>query len=1086
MSEANPSPTPRTPMEALVGMAATMEVTTTFNAAGEVVRAGLPAIDNALEVGDVVAERYEIRKLLGHGGCGYVYAVYDRELEVDVALKTLRPDIRMAPEHVAQLKREIQLARKVTHANVCRIFDVGFHADETGSTPFFTMEEIDGESLGDRLARDGPLSTGELGPLALQLVAGLEAAHGAGVVHADLKPANIMVTGAGDELRAVITDFGLATAAAIDLSHENYVLGTPAYMAPEQVESKPLSPATDCYALGCTLYHAATGRVPFREKTAFATATARLERDPEPPGIDRKWDQLITGLLRRAPADRLTGADVAAVLDPPRRWRLIAAIAAAVAVVAVIAAVILASRVDDGGPKPFELSLPENPEAAELVVEAERLIAIGSFAAADQAVDRAVELAPDHPRAYAARAFANRGLRTGRSRNAALRAFELASSVPESEQRYYQAVSLTMTGKQAEARSVLNKLAVHHPGSFELELLLADSFARAGEHEMARRSLDKIEARTELEELSVLRVRTDNEVTDRKFTTALKLAHELDARSKAAGHTLLRSQALVMASLCERQLGELDDADRSGRTALALAREADDPWQIAEAESTLIALFMSREQYDAALEHLEGRRVALVRLGLDRSVAKLGVTRAEILADTGRTDEALAVLDDRTIPWLRRNRDVYWEGYALLVRAQIRRSRAELDRAKSDCRAGHAIFRGIENERLAAFALAVCAEALIETGDHREAAIALDESVAIREKIGLDFLVAQSRVSRAELALSRGDPERGYSEATAAAEFFAGRRMGNDEALAREVAARAALRSGDTERAAKQIALATARRQGEGVQLAAAIAITAQMIAEKPDPAAIAEQVARLEAGGYTLMAIDGERAAGGGAEEGGQAPRRRRGRGRGARRGQAARLEPVSLRAAGRRLSRCSRFASRGPIGPSCPPAPSFPSRSSPWRSPAANPTTATTGPPGGHPPTGGLLRCRGADQRDRDSAQTAGAMALTVSDQSPLFAMTSDGLKAALAPILPTTRTPPTGCRGCRTSRSRRSATCSSPSSTRSSTAPRTTTVATSPTTRTPGLRRRPTPVSCLSLTRRSTSSPRPTSPTRPASPA
>ncbi len=228
-----------------------------------------PGTSSALAVGELLAGRYRVLRFIGNGGMGEVYEAEDCELHERVALKTILPEIARQPESIQRFKREIQLARKVTHPNVCRIYDLVYHE----TTIFLTMEMLEGETLAQRLLRTGAMTTEVAFPLVAQIVAGLAAAHRAGIVHRDLKCSNVMLvaTKARDaEIRAVIMDFGLARRNAVGddpaglNSTTQAITGTPAYMAPEQVEGRAVTSAADIYALGIVMYEMVTGRSPVR------------------------------------------------------------------------------------------------------------------------------------------------------------------------------------------------------------------------------------------------------------------------------------------------------------------------------------------------------------------------------------------------------------------------------------------------------------------------------------------------------------------------------------------------------------------------------------------------------------------------------------------------------------------------------------------------------------------------------------------------------------------------------------------------------------------------------------------------------
>jgi serine/threonine-protein kinase len=229
----------------------------------------------------ILAARYELLGLLGSGGMGTVYRARDRELDEVVALKVLKQELAATPGMLERFRREVKLARRVTHRNVARTFDIG----EDGADRFLTMEFIEGESLSSRAARAGRMSEARVVGLAREILEALTASHEAGVVHGDLKPENVII---GTNERVVITDFGISRALAADPDESRTaagaIVGTPAYMAPEQVEGvRDLDGRADLYALGCMMFRLLTGQAPWGGDTFVAVAAARLVRDPPDP-----------------------------------------------------------------------------------------------------------------------------------------------------------------------------------------------------------------------------------------------------------------------------------------------------------------------------------------------------------------------------------------------------------------------------------------------------------------------------------------------------------------------------------------------------------------------------------------------------------------------------------------------------------------------------------------------------------------------------------------------------------------------------------------------------------------------------------
>jgi len=279
--------------------------------------------------GDLVAGRYRVIRFLARGGMGEVYEVDDEELGDRVALKTILPEIAEDQRALERFRREILLARRVTHPNVSRIFDIGKHETDEGEISFLTMELLEGETLRQRMER-GRFKSDEALPIVEQMVAGLDAAHSAGIVHRDFKPANVFLVPEGDRQRVVITDFGLARPGGSvdhDVTGTGEVVGTPAYMAPEQLEGGELSSATDIYALGLVMYEMLTGIRAFDGGTAFQIAVKRLQEDPASPSvhlpdINPRWEACIMRCLERRPEDRFRRVrDIVGVLRGETRLK---------------------------------------------------------------------------------------------------------------------------------------------------------------------------------------------------------------------------------------------------------------------------------------------------------------------------------------------------------------------------------------------------------------------------------------------------------------------------------------------------------------------------------------------------------------------------------------------------------------------------------------------------------------------------------------------------------------------------------------------------------------------------------------------
>jgi len=310
---------------------------------------------NAFSPQQIISGRFRVLRFIGQGGMGEVYEARDLELRVHVAVKTIRPEIASNPVTLARFKQEIELARRVAHPNVCRMYDLERHRTPQGSAEgeivFLTMELLDGQTLADRLQRQGRMSSEEALPLIRQMADGLAAAHKVGVVHCDFKPGNVMLVRErpGDfdsqrltqslgtpqiapqaslpsaDLRAVIMDFGLAramrptvTAETIQASQatsdgDRKLLGTRLYMAPEQWEGGAATPATDVYALGLVAHEMLAGRRPLSGPSQPGAIDKRLKEPPPPlrdlaSGVDPRLESVILRCLETNPSSRFQNA----------------------------------------------------------------------------------------------------------------------------------------------------------------------------------------------------------------------------------------------------------------------------------------------------------------------------------------------------------------------------------------------------------------------------------------------------------------------------------------------------------------------------------------------------------------------------------------------------------------------------------------------------------------------------------------------------------------------------------------------------------------------------------------------------------
>lgn len=274
-----------------------------------------------LEPGTLLAGRYRIVELRGVGGMGFVYRALDQELDVEVAVKVLRPDRAAEHRMLERFRQELLLARQVSHPNVVRIHDIGRHEDLW----FLTMDYVPGRSLKDVLRQEGALSPERAAAIVREVALALEVAHAQGVVHRDLKPGNVLLD---DRDRPYVTDFGVARSIAeTGLTRPGDVVGTPDYLAPEQARGEPVDHRADLYALGLILFEMLTGELPFSGGSYSEVLAQRISGRPRTladSGVDvpHRLQGVVEKLLERDPDDRFqSGAEVAAALEghPVRR-----------------------------------------------------------------------------------------------------------------------------------------------------------------------------------------------------------------------------------------------------------------------------------------------------------------------------------------------------------------------------------------------------------------------------------------------------------------------------------------------------------------------------------------------------------------------------------------------------------------------------------------------------------------------------------------------------------------------------------------------------------------------------------------------
>ncbi|WP_230420964.1 serine/threonine-protein kinase [Actinomadura soli] len=265
----------------------------------------------------LLARRYRLVTQVGRGGMGTVWQAHDEVLGRDVAVKEVILPHGLTDEeravHHKRTFREARTAARLGHPGVVTVYDVV----EEDDRPWIIMELIRARSLDQVIKQEGPLEVHRSAEIGRQMLAALHAAHQAGVLHRDVKPSNVLITGAGRMgERAVLTDFGIATASGdATLTQTGLVMGSPAYIAPERARGRVAGPASDLWSLGVTLYAMVNGKSPFERSEPMAALVAVISDEPDPPDKGGRLIPVIDGLLRKNPDERMDAIEAGALLD---------------------------------------------------------------------------------------------------------------------------------------------------------------------------------------------------------------------------------------------------------------------------------------------------------------------------------------------------------------------------------------------------------------------------------------------------------------------------------------------------------------------------------------------------------------------------------------------------------------------------------------------------------------------------------------------------------------------------------------------------------------------------------------------------
>ncbi len=641
--------------------------------------------------GEVLAGRYRIERYLCAGGMGEVYAALDLNSGMPVALKFMHAFPTGRPQALSRFRREVALAQSIHHPNVCRTLDLAGPEDE----PFCVMDLLDGETLAQRLTEGGAMSPEEALPLALQMCDGLAAAHAAGVLHRDLKPGNVFLVGG----RAILIDFGLASAMdrASSLTSAGAVMGTLAYMAPEQLQGETATTASDVYALGVIFYEMLAGTKPFAAKSPLRLAVQKSSQSggsARLQGVPAVWQEAIGRCLHAIPAKRFqTPAELRRVLERGKpsiafvltRPKVLWPLSGAVVLLSGWLAWTSSNR-----------DLVPLPEAAALFVEAQDAMAQSSPWRGVQLLERAVKLDPQFIQArslltvgyaesdhldearesiLAATAAADRRWRLGRGERlsldaaravvmrdfpSAIAAYRAMAENSQGAEHSSALLSLARTsvqhGRPEESIRTLHDLIKRHPENTAARVLLAGLLSRKGQVQEAAKEYAAAELvygnagnQEGLSDVLLARAGTRSlQSVDRSRQDAQKVL-ELSAKTGNRYHHLMAKFRLAAA---EQADGRFDES-------MLLAREAAGQAE-REGMLALAALamgefgygFLSKRLYQPAADVL-GEAVKMAERS--RSFSALATNRlrlGEILTSLNRLDDGIKVMRP-AVEWFR-------------------------------------------------------------------------------------------------------------------------------------------------------------------------------------------------------------------------------------------------------------------------------------------------------------------------------------------------------------------------------------------------------------------------------------------------
>ncbi|MET0230479.1 MAG: protein kinase [Rhodanobacteraceae bacterium] len=714
-----------------------------------------------LRPGDFVADRFRIVRLLGMGGMGVVYQAHDVELDVDVALKLLRPELASRPDAFERFRQELLLARQVSSPHVVRIHDLVRHGDVW----LISMDFVPGQSLERLLDTKGHLPPDDAIKIVRQLALGLVAAHQRGVVHRDLKPANVLI---GEDDEARITDFGVArSAGSTGITVSGVIIGTPEYLSPEQARADPVDGRSDLYALGLIFFEMLTGTLPFRGGTPAEMLAQRIVRDPPPPDTIRNdlpnfAVRLCTRLLELKPSRRFqTAEEVIRAIDQKRVSTLVRP-RRAFAVIAIVVALLAAGALVEWRRHTAPAGADSAPVVVPMLDIAAMPVVVHSADASDAALAAGIRQL-----ATASLLDANE-LRTADARRVDRTLTELVFDADASRRQ---------RARVGEALGVSNLLELDVERDANGDFVVTYALRRPGASEPTwSGSTPPAPER----ELPTKVAQLQRELETRLGVASPVIAHWPDSASLRTIGELYRSPGATPAdAIAAAQRADdptlwwtvLESLDRSGQTseATATARLAKDALADAngrDAERTRAYAALLLGDYEPAIAGLQ----ALVGATPTDHPLRLLLARAE--SETGKFDQAQQTLqglvaeDSRNIDaWYLLGKFAIMQGDAnlavgdYLTRANILANRLDDSRMQADVTNAIGIgYRHLGKTTAAAKEFQTASELRGALGDKRGQGVSLRNLATVLSMQG-DFRGAENALTQARMILnSLADP----------------------------------------------------------------------------------------------------------------------------------------------------------------------------------------------------------------------------------------------------------------------------------------------------------------------------------------